>query len=98
MDQDLASPERRIRFDPTINAGHVLTFIGMMAVGFGAWATMDTRVTLLEENRAHQSARDESQDKLITDKMADIKEALRDMRNSLDELRRDQKVSREPRQ
>jgi hypothetical protein len=53
---------KRLRFDPTINLGHLLTFVGFMLAGFGAWSTLDKRVLVLEENRKTQATIDQAQD------------------------------------
>jgi hypothetical protein len=53
---------KRPRFDPTINLGHLLTFVGFMLAGFGAWSTLDKRVLILEENRKTQATIDQAQD------------------------------------
>lgn len=45
--------EKRFSFDPTINLGHLLTFIGFLATGFGAYATLDKRLSVQESKRRH---------------------------------------------
>lgn len=86
---------KRLHFDPTINAGHVLTFIGMAFALFVGWSNLDKRVVTLEEQRAHQALRDASQDALVGQQLIDIKESLREMRVELRaaavELRKDRK-------
>ena len=66
----------RIRFDATINLGHILTFIGFMLAGFGAWATLDKRIVVLEENRKLQTQIDLSQNSRFDDGTQQIKEVL----------------------
>lgn len=43
LDADLIGelPKRSIKFDATINLGHIITFIGFILAGFGAWSTLD---------------------------------------------------------
>ena len=41
----------RVRFDPTVNLGHVLTFIGFIISGFLAYQNIDKRIAVLEENK-----------------------------------------------
>lgn len=81
---------RRLHFDGTINAGHILTFFTLLAVGFGSWSTMDKRVTVLEENRMNQQKRDEAQDLAIGEKLGDIKEGLREVKRSVDQVKEQQ--------
>lgn len=83
-----------LRFDPTINAGHVLTFVTTMVAvfiaGVAGWNVMDKRVVVLEEAKAYQVKRDDAQDLAIGEKLTDIKEAVREVRRSVEDLRRDQ--------
>lgn len=51
-----------LRFNPEINAGHVLTFISLVIAGFVTWGVMDRRVAVLEENRKTQEVIDARQD------------------------------------
>lgn len=49
-------------FDPTINAGHMLTFGSMLVALFVAMNVVDKRLTVLEEARVYQREKDQSQD------------------------------------
>lgn len=84
---------RGLHFDPTINAGHVLTFLGMSVALFVAWTSLDKRVVILEESRAYQKLRDDTQDAALSQQLVEIKDALRDVRHGVDEIRRDQQQS-----
>lgn len=79
----------RIKFDATINLGHILTFVGFMATGFGAYITLDKRVTV-NETKTEQHDRDlrrlESNDKELTDL---IRGEMRSLREEIRELRKD---------
>jgi len=55
-------PKSGIRFDPTVNLGHLITFVGFLVAIFTAWSTLDKRVIVLEENRKLQSSVDAAQD------------------------------------
>lgn len=54
-----------LRFDATINAGHVLTFISLVVAGFVTWGVMDKRVVVLEEAQKTQKIIDASQDQSV---------------------------------
>lgn len=54
--------KRGLSFDPTINAGHLLTFAGFLLAGFAGWTTLDKRVVVLEEGRKGQEQVDRHQD------------------------------------
>lgn len=80
-------PERRgIRFDATINLGHVLTFIGFMATAFIGWSAMDKRVVVLEERSLYQARRDEQQEQSAKDLKGEIRDALKDLHNAVEKL------------
>lgn len=74
-------PRRRVAFDPTINLGHVLTFIGFMIAGFSAYSTLDKRVTLIESQMLTSSVQ-------VRDQDSRLKEMLSDIRSDVKELQR----------
>lgn len=100
MNDSNKTPRQGLRFDPTINAGHILTFITTMVVmavaGITGWNVMDKRVVVLEEAKTYQVKRDDAQDLAIGEKLTDIKDAVKDVRRSLDDLRRDNQQGRRP--
>lgn len=73
-------------FDWTINLGHVLTFVGFITTGFIAYAALEKRVALLEQERVYQVQRDVAQDAANATTKNDIREALRDLNVKLDKL------------
>jgi hypothetical protein len=95
-DSDYTGPDRRRpqhrgwRFDPTVNAGHVITFLGMAAAVFIAWANLDKRVLVLEERGSYQKLRDDTQDQAVTQQLVEIKSAIGDVRRGVDDIRREQ--------
>jgi hypothetical protein len=72
----MAEQTRGVRFDATINLGHILTFVGFLIAGFGAWATLDKRIVVIEEGRKVQTAIDAAQDARFSDSAQQIKEVL----------------------
>lgn len=77
----------KLKFDPTINAGHLLTFAGFIIAGFAGWTTLDKRVVVLEEQRKSQDVRDQSQDSRSSEKFGEIRETMRDIKQTLDVVR-----------
>lgn len=69
-------PRRGVKFDPTINLGHVLTFLALMIAGFGAWSALDKRVTVIEESRYAQKMLDGNQDARAAEATVQMKEVL----------------------
>lgn len=75
-----------MRFDPTINLGHVLTFAGFMICGFGAYSTVINRVVVLEEVRLHQMSVDTRQDGEISDMKRTNREDFKEINSKLDRI------------
>lgn len=72
---------KRLNFDPTINAGHILTFISMVVSVMVSYSLLDKRVGVLEErsNTAIIQA---------ADKQAEQKESLREIKSDIKDLQR----------
>jgi hypothetical protein len=79
-----SSARRKVSFDPTINLGHVLTFLGFIVAGFSAYSTLDKRVTVVEQAAAAQESR-------VKETLGDIKTEVRETRRTLDEFARSQR-------
>lgn len=80
---------RRVHFDPTINLGHMLTFLGMISALGGVYATVrgelsahDVRISANEKAANVDQVR-------IRDDVQLIREDVREMRRGIDELRKD---------
>ena len=76
----------RITFDPTINAGHLLTFAGFLISGFVAYSTLDKRVTVVEQRASSTEQRASEQDSRIKDSLGEIKQDLREVKGAINEL------------
>lgn len=71
-----------IKFDPTVNLGHVLTFVGFMASGLIAYSALEKRVALVEEKT-------EAAVRLATERSQETKDSLREIKADIKELARD---------
>lgn len=79
-------PERKIRFDGTINAGHLLLALGFFVSGFAVYTSIETRLTVLERTDVEIK---QSVEREITHTRSienEIKQALRDVVAKLDRL------------
>lgn len=76
-----------VRFDRTINLGHILTFLGFILTIMVTWGTMDKRVTVLEEARKAQEARDIQQDGRLSEKMGEIRDSLTELKRGVEQVR-----------
>ena len=83
-----------MRFDNTINLGHVLTFLGFLITIMVTWATLDKRVVVLEESRKAQATIDSSQDLRTNEKFSEIKDALGEIKRAVE--RTNEKLERKP--
>ena len=75
-----------VKFDATINLGHVLTFVGFVIAGFTAWSTLDRRLTVIEERATFQSQIDRAQDAKLVESMTQIKESLSDIKANINRI------------
>jgi uncharacterized protein involved in tellurium resistance len=75
-----------VKFDATINLGHILTFAGFILAGFTAWSTLDNRVTVIEERAGFQAQIDRNQDAVLQASMAAIKESLGEIKARLTQM------------
>jgi hypothetical protein len=79
-------PDNKVRFDKTINLGHILTVIAFLCTAMVSWNVMDKRVLVLEEFRAAQRDRDTQQDQQSKDKFQEVKDALTELRRSVEKV------------
>ena len=75
-----------VKFDATINLGHVLTFVGFVIAGFTAWSTLDKRLTIIEERATFQAQIDRAQDAKLVESMTQIKESLLDIKANINRM------------
>jgi hypothetical protein len=78
--------ENKIRFDKTVNLGHILTMCMFLVAMMTGWNMMDKRLLVLEEARTSQRDRDALQDSTAKDNQQAIKEALTDLRRSVEKV------------
>jgi len=83
-----------VRFDKTINLGHVLTFLGFLITIMVTWTTLDKRVVVLEESRKAQATIDSAQDLRTNEKFSEIKDALGEIKRAVE--RTNEKLERKP--
>lgn len=79
-------PPAGVKFDATINLGHILTFLDFILAGFTAWTTLDKRVTVIEERAALQAVVDRNQDGQLTQNMQAIKESLTEIKTQINRI------------
>jgi uncharacterized protein involved in tellurium resistance len=77
-----------MRFDNTINLGHVLTFAGFIASGFAAYSTLDKRLTVNETRIPSIEQRLQETEARTKEVLTDLRGDMKDVRRSVDDLAR----------
>lgn len=77
---------RKLTFDPTINAGHLLTFAGFLLTMALGWSALDKRVVVLEEARKTQAQVDSHQDAIQRAGSDQVRESLSEIKQGIREL------------
>jgi FtsZ-binding cell division protein ZapB len=75
------SDPKKITFDPTINLGHILTFVAMVISVMSAYSLLDKRIGVLEEKAVATVAQQ-------ADSRTEQKEALKEIKNDVKDLQR----------
>lgn len=75
-----------VKFDNTINLGHILTFLGFLITIMVTWTTLDKRVVVLEESRKTQALLDSAQDMRSSDKFSEIKDTLGEIKRTVEKV------------
>lgn len=82
----MSQSDNRVKFDKTINLGHVLTVFSFLVVALAQWNVMDKRVAILEVYAAAQNERDDRQDEANREKFTEIRDSLREMRTTVEKV------------
>jgi hypothetical protein len=84
---------RKIRWDPTINMGHVLSatasIVASLVFVIALYTSVDRRLVVLEEARASASLNARDRDDRLKEKFDDLKGGIKDTRESVELLRRE---------
>ena len=77
---------RRLTFDPTINAGHIISLLAFLITLVVGWSTLDKRVVVLEEARKTQAQVDQHQDAMQRSNVDSVRESLQEIKQGVREL------------
>lgn len=90
---DFESHRRKVKWDPTINMGHVLTGLTSIVASFlfvgAAWFTVNSRLLVLEEARLSQNQMATFRQEQVNDKFQDVKDSLNELKISVERLRQE---------
>ena len=84
----------KVRFDPTVNLGHILTFLGFMMAGLAGWNALDKRIVVLEEGKKLQAQIDQGQSQRFEENNGQIKEVLQRLDRQVERL--NDKLDKQP--
>ena len=79
----------RIVFDPTINAGHMLTFAGFIVSGFIAYSMLDKRVAVVEARTVMTDQRAQEQEARTNLSLQEIKRDVQETNRTLNQIARE---------
>lgn len=85
---DAASARRKVKFDGTINLGHVLTFAAFIVGGLSAYGTLEKRLTLLEAKASQLEQSNASTEARMRETLTEIRLDVKDARRAIDDVSR----------
>lgn len=65
-----------MKFDPTVNLGHIISAATMLSAGFAAYGTLDKRVSVLEVQTAYAV-------QVASERAAETKDSLREIKGDI---------------
>lgn len=83
---DPVTHEKRVKFDPTINLGHLLSLAAFFIAGMGAWSAFDKRLTIIEEGRKIQEQIDRAQDSRLASDASRLAELVGNLTRQVERL------------
>lgn len=87
---DSAKPRHRVSFDPTINLGHLLTFVGFIVTGAVAYFDLRERITLNEQRVVGITAEIKDERARTSEQLKELKADMREIRQGIGDLLRRQ--------
>jgi hypothetical protein len=81
------SARKKVSFDPTINLGHLLTFIGFICTGSLAYFDLRERISLGELKTQHIEQEFTQEKSRIRDALSEIKAGVAESNRKLDDVR-----------
>ena len=91
-----AKPRRRVVFDPTINLGHVLTFIGFISTGVLAYQNLDRRQTVQETRFQIAQEHQREQDTRLKEALSELRADVKELRKTVEDFNRNAQRPQRP--
>ena len=77
---------RQVKFDPTINLGHVLTFVGFIATGSLAYFDLRERIAVHDIRIQQIDTETNAEKGRIRDTLRELRDDVREVRRGVDQL------------
>jgi hypothetical protein len=81
-------PRRKVTFDPSINLGHILTFLGFLSTGAVAYFDLRERIALNEIRTQAVSAEVAAEKQRTQQSVLEMKDDVREVRRGVNEILR----------
>lgn len=81
-----AHKRRPVKFDPTINLGHILTFIGFIASGSVAYFDLRERIAVHDVRIQQIDTETNAEEGRIRDTLRELRDDVREVRRGVDQL------------
>lgn len=75
------------KFDPRIDMGHLITFVGMLLSVAAVYNSMDKRLTILEESSRVQASQLSANENRLNTTLNEMKADVRMLQNSVTDIR-----------
>lgn len=90
---EAAAARHKVKFDGTVNLGHLLTFAAFIAGGFGIYGALEKRITLVEAKAVQFEQVAAMQEARMRETLGEIRQDLKDTRRAIDDVSRQLNVS-----
>lgn len=89
MPLDSLKPGRRkVSFDPTVNLGHLLTFVGFIATGAIGYFDLRERIAINEQRVIGMSTEMKDERARTSEQLKELKADMREVRQGINDLLR----------
>ena len=84
----MSDPSKKITFDPTINLGHILTFVAMVIGVMSSYSLLDKRIGVLEEKALSAVTQQADRQQEQKEALKEIKSDVKDLQRSVNDISR----------
>jgi len=85
---DAAAARRKVKFDPTVNLGHLLTLSACIVAGVSGFTSLEKRITLIEAKANQLEQSNASTEARMRETLTEIRLDVKDARRAIDDVSR----------